>query len=361
MNEIRIAIVGVGNCASALVQGIEYYRRNPDDSLGLMYRDVGGYRVSDIWVVAAFDVDRRKVGYPLEEAILAPPNCIRPICPDLDPTGVTVRMGPVLDGCASHMEGYPENRAFRVASLPPVDVAQVLLETRAEILVSYLPVGSEEASRHYAQCCLEAGVSLVNCMPAFIVSDPSWAERFRVARIPCVGDDVKSQVGATILHRVLARLFEERGARLGRTYQLNTGGNTDFLNMLDRSRLISKKVSKTEAVQVALLERLEDGNIHIGPSDYIPWLQDNKICFLRLEAKGFGGAPIEFEARLSVQDSPNSAGVAVDAIRVCKIARDRSDGGPLLPISAYAMKHPPVQMHEAEARAAIQAYLSGQP
>lgn len=361
MTAIRIALVGVGNCASALLQGIEKHRRNPDDFLGLMNPDMGGYRPSDIRVVAAFDVDRRKVGRSLEEAILAPPNCIHPICPDLDPTGVTVRMGPVLDGCAPHMESHPENRAFRVSPISPVDVAQVLRDTGAEILVNYLPVGSEEASRHYARCCLESGVSLINCMPTFIVSDPAWAERFRAARIPCIGDDIKSQVGATILHRVLARLFEERGARLERTYQLNTGGNSDFLNMMERSRLTSKKESKTEAVQSALAGRLADEDIHIGPSDYVPWQQDSKVCFLRLEAKGFGGAPIELEARLSVQDSPNSAGVVVDAIRVCKVARDRSDAGPLLPISAYAMKHPPVEMQESDARAAVQAYILGRP
>ena len=359
MSEIRLALVGVGNCASALLQGIEHYRRNPDESVGLMHRDLGGYQPSDIRVVAAFDVDRRKVGRPLEEAILAPPNCIRPIYPYLGATGVPVLMGPVLDGVAPHMEAYPEDRAFRVAQLPPVDVAQALRDAHAEILLSYLPVGSEEASRHYARCCLEAGVSLINCMPAFIVSDPAWAERFRAARIPCVGDDVKSQVGATIIHRVLAHLFEERGARLERTYQLNTGGNTDFLNMLERSRLASKKVSKTEAVQSVLSERLADEDIHIGPSDYVPWQGDNKVCFLRIEAKGFAGAPIELEARLSVQDSPNSGGVAIDAIRVCKVARERGDAGPLLPISAYAMKHPPVQMDEPEARAAIEAYLVG--
>jgi myo-inositol-1-phosphate synthase len=357
MNEIRIAVVGVGNCASALLQGIEHYRRNTDDSLGLMHRDVGGYLPSDIRIVAAFDVDRRKVGKPLEEAVFAPPNCIRPICPVLPPTGVTVQMGPVLDGVAPHMEAFPEERAFRVADLPPADVTKALRAAGTEILLNYLPVGSEEASRHYARCCLEAGVSFINCMPAFIVSDPVWAERFRAARIPCVGDDIKSQVGATIIHRILAHLFEERGARLERTYQLNTGGNTDFLNMQEKNRLTSKKVSKTEAVQAALSERLADENIHIGPSDYVPWQGDNKFCFLRIEAKGFAGAPIELEARLSVQDSPNSGGVVVDAIRVCKVARERGDAGPLLPISAYTMKHPPEQMEESEACDAIQAYL----
>ncbi|GAB4256718.1 MAG: inositol-3-phosphate synthase [Deferrisomatales bacterium] len=358
MGEIRLAVVGVGNCASALLEGIEYYRRHPEESMGLMHPEVGGYRPWDIRVVAAFDVDRRKVGHTLEEAVRARPNCTRPICPDLPPSGVTVQMGPVLDGVAPHMARYPEDRAFRVAEREPVEVARVLRDSGAEVLVSYLPVGSEEASRHYARCCLEAGVSLVNCMPAFIVSDPRWGERFRQAGIPCVGDDIKSQVGATVVHRVLARLFAERGARLERTYQLNTGGNTDFLNMLERERLASKKVSKTEAVQSALPDPLPEECIHIGPSDYVAWQEDNKVCFLRMEARGFGGAPIEIEARLSVQDSPNSGGVAVDAIRVCKVARDRGDAGPLLPISAYAMKHPPVQMTEPEARAKIEAYLA---
>ncbi|MBI5441891.1 MAG: inositol-3-phosphate synthase [Deltaproteobacteria bacterium] len=359
MAGIRVAIVGVGNCASALLQGIEFYRRNPSAAMGLMHAELGGYRTWDIQPVAAFDVDARKVGRPLEEAILARPNCIRPICPDLAPTGVTVQMGPVLDGVAAHMAHYPDERAFRVGEERPVDVVSVLRESGAEILVSYLPVGSEQASRSYAQACIEARVSLVNCMPAFIVSDPGWGERFRAAGIPCVGDDIKSQVGATIIHRVLAHLFAERGGRLDRTYQLNTGGNTDFLNMLEKSRLASKKVSKTEAVQSVLPEPLPPDQIHIGPSDYIPWQDDNKICFLRMEGRGFGGSPIELEARLSVQDSPNSGGVAVDAIRVCKVARDRGDAGPLLPISAYAMKHPPVQMDEPEARSAIEAYLAG--
>jgi len=358
MAEIRLAIVGVGNCAAALLEGIEYHRRHPEEFAGLMHADLCGYRPWDLRVVAAFDVDVRKVGRPLEEAILARPNCIRPICPDLPPTGVTVGMGPVLDGVAPHMDRYPEDRAFRVAEEEPTDVSRVLRESGAEILVNYLPVGSERASRHYAACCLEAGVSLVNCVPTFLVSDPAWAERFRAAGIPCVGDDIKSQVGATVIHRVLARLFSERGAALERTYQLNTGGNTDFLNMLEQGRLASKKVSKTEAVQTALPHPLPEDQIHIGPSDYVPWQEDNKVCFLRMEAKGFGGAPIELEARLSVQDSPNSGGVAVDAIRVCKVARDRGEAGPLLPISAYAMKHPPVQMPESEARAEIEAYLS---
>jgi len=256
------------------------------------------------------------------------------------------------------MADYPEDRSFRVAGAEPADVTRALRESGAEVLLNYLPVGSEEASRHYARCCLEAGVSLVNCMPTFIVSDPEWGERFRRAGIPCVGDDVKSQAGATVIHRVLTRLLTERGARLERTYQLNTGGNTDFLNMIERSRLASKKVSKTEAVQAELPEPLPADRVHIGPADYVPWQEDNKVCFLRMEAVGFGGAPIELEMRLSVQDSPNSGGVAVDAVRACRVARDRGEAGPLLPISAYAMKHPPTQMREAEALARIQSWLA---
>jgi myo-inositol-1-phosphate synthase len=358
MGEIRVGVVGVGNCAAALLQGIEYHRRHPGDLAGLMHPEVGGYKPWDLRPVAAFDVDARKVGRPLEEALLAAPNCIRPICPDLPPSGVTVEMGPVLDGVAPHMAEYPEERSFRVAQADPVDVARALRERGVEVLLSYLPVGSEEASRHYARCCLEAGVSLVNCMPAFIVSNPEWGERFREAGIPCVGDDVKSQVGATVIHRVLTRLFADRGARLERTYQLNTGGNTDFLNMLERTRLTSKKISKTEAVQSALPAPLPADRIHIGPSDYVPWQEDNKVCFLRMEAVGFGGSPIELEARLSVQDSPNSGGVAVDAVRACKLARERGEAGPLLPISAYCMKHPPAQMSEPEALARIEAWLA---
>jgi len=358
MGEIRLAVIGVGNCASALLHGIDYYRQNQNDSLGLIHHDIGGYKPWDIRVVAAFDVDRRKVGLPLNKALTALPNCVKPVCGPLPESEVVVRMGPVLDGVAAHMAQYPEDRAFRSSDAEPVDVGRVLRESGAHVAVSYLPVGSEKASRHYAQCCLDAGVSLVNCMPAFIVSDAEWGEKFRRANIPCVGDDIKSQFGATVVHRVLARLMTERGARLERTYQLNTGGNTDFLNMLERDRLASKKVSKTEAVQSVLPTPLDEENIHIGPSDYVPWQGDNKVCFLRMEAKGFGGAPIEIEARLSVQDSPNSGGVAVDAIRVCKVARDRGQGGPLLPISAYTMKHPPVQMDEPEARRKIESYLN---
>ncbi|MCD6353252.1 MAG: inositol-3-phosphate synthase, partial [Proteobacteria bacterium] len=353
----KIAIAGVGNCAAALIEGIEYYRHNPDDTLGLMHKNLGGYLPSDIKVVAAFDIDERKVGKPLKVAIKAKPNCIQPIWEDLPNYGVTVEMGPVMDGIASHMKEYPKDRAFQPADCPPVDVEKVLRDTEPDILLCYLPVGSEEAVRYYARCCLNTGVSLINCMPVFIVSNPDWGKKFFKRGIPVIGDDVKSQLGATILHRVLALLFEERGARLERTYQLNTGGNTDFLNMLERSRLITKKISKTESVQSQLKVPLDDDNIHIGPSDYVPWQNDNKVCFIRMEARGFGGIPFELEARLSVQDSPNSGGVTIDAIRYCKLARDRGEAGPLLPISAYCMKHPPVQMTDHEARKLIDEYI----
>jgi myo-inositol-1-phosphate synthase len=356
--KIRVAVTGVGNCASALIQGIEYYRHHPAEDLGLMHRELGGYLPEDLDIVAAFDVDRRKVGRPLQEAVLAPPNCIRPIWPNLPDYGVLVQMGPVLDGVAPHMREFPPERTFVVADEEPVAVDTVLKETRADIMVNYLPVGSGEATRYYAGCCLRAGVSLINCMPEFIASDPAWARQFEEKGIPLIGDDIKSQVGATIIHRVLARLFEERGAKIQRTYQLNTGGNTDFLNMLERNRLINKKISKTAAVQSQLSTPLADEDIHIGPSDYVPWQGDNKVCFLRIEAVNFCGVPLELEARLSVQDSPNSAGVVIDAIRFCQVARNRGEAGVLLPASAYLMKHPPRQMAEDEARRLLEVYLT---
>ncbi len=354
---IRLAVVGVGNCASALFQGIEHYARTGND-LGLMHAKLCGYRPQDIKVVAAFDVDARKVGRPFNQAILAKPNCVTPICTDLPPSEVVVQMGPVLDGVAPHMADFPPERTFVVAEAEPVDVVKVLQETGADILVNYLPVGSEEASRHYAECCLKAKVAMVNCLPAFIASDSKWAARFETAHLPLVGDDIKSQVGATIVHRILTRLCEERGARIRRTYQLNTGGNTDFLNMLEHSRLTSKRISKTEAVQSQLKEPLPEEAIHIGPSDYVAWQNDNKVCFLRLEAEGFAGVPFHIEARLSVQDSPNSAGVAIDAIRLCRVALDRGEAGPLMAACAYLMKHPPEQMPDSLARRRLEEYIT---
>ena len=363
MGKIRIAIAGCGNCASSLVQGIEYYRALADDkkkrSLGLMHYDLGGYKPQDLEVVAAFDIDRRKVGKPVGRALLAKPNCTKIFCSKIINNGVMVHMGPVLDGVAEHMKDYDEDERFVVASESPADVEKVLKKSRAEILVNYLPVGSEQAVRFYAQCCLNTGVSMVNCMPVFIASDPGWAKKFADKGLPIVGDDIKAQVGATIVHRTLTKLFEDRGVKLDRTYQLNTAGNTDFLNMLNHTRLKSKRISKTEAVQSQLKERLEAANIHIGPSDYIRWQKDNKVCFLRMEGRGFGGVPLHIELRLSVEDSPNSGGVSIDAIRCCKMARDRGVGGVLTSISAYTMKHPPVQMRDEVARGNVEKFIAG--
>jgi len=358
---IKLAIAGVGNCASSLVQGIEYYqRRASTETAGLLHPVIGGYRLSDIKVVAAFDVDRRKVGRPLEEAIFAPPNCTTIFQRELPPSGVIVQMGPVLDGVAAHMLDYPEDRAFRVADQKPVDVARVLRETGAHVLICYMPVGSEEAVKYYARCCLEAGVAMVNCVPVFIASHPEWAEEFRRKNIPVIGDDIKSQLGATIVHRMLARLMCDRGVKLERTYQLNTGGNTDFLNMLEQSRLRSKRISKTESVQSQLDTPLEEGNIHIGPSDFVPWQKDNKVCFMRLEYRGFGDVPMNIELRLSVEDSPNSAGMGIDCIRCAKLALDRGLGGPLLEVSAFTMKHPPQQWRDTEARERLERWIAGE-
>ncbi len=361
---IRIGIVGVGNCASALLQGIEFYRemgqRNKDAiPLGLMHLDIGGYKPWDIEVTAAFDIDRRKVGKPLREAIFAKPNCTRVIYPNLNDSAVIVSMGEVLDGVSEHMMEYPEDRAFRVSDQKPCNVEKVLRESGAEILLNYLPVGSDQATAFYAEACLKTGVSLINCMPSFIVSDPLWAKRFEAKGIPVVGDDVKSQMGATIIHRALVKLFADRGVRLDRTYQINTGGNTDFLNMLNRDRLKNKRISKTEAIQSLLETPLEPENIHIGPSDYVPWQEDNKVCFLRMEGRGFGEVPLNLELRLSVEDSPNSWGMTIDAIRCCQIARERGIGGPLLSISAYAMKHPLIQYPDDQAKIMVEEFIAG--
>ncbi len=355
---VRLAIAGVGNCASSLIQGLEYYRdRAPDSVAGLMHTDIGGYGITDVIPVAAFDVDRRKVGQPLHEAVFAKPNCTTVFQSELPDFGVTVQMGPVLDGVADHMARYPEDQAFRVADEAPVDLVAALKESRAEVLVCYLPVGSEEAVRTYARACLEAGVAMVNCVPVFIASHPEFAEEFKRRGLPIVGDDIKSQFGATILHRIIARMLCDRGVGLERTYQLNTGGNTDFMNMLEHSRLESKRVSKTESVQSQLDLPLEPDNIHIGPSDYVAWQRDNKVCFLRLEWNGFGDVPMNLEARLSVEDSPNSAGVVIDAVRCAKLALDRGLSGPLEEVSAYTMKHPPRQMRDSDAREELERFL----
>ena len=361
---IRIAVVGVGNCASALIQGIEFYRaggqKNPKfESLGLMHLDIGGYKPWNIEVGAAFDIDRRKVGKPLREAIFAKPNCTKIIFPSFNDSAVTVSMGEVLDGVSEHMNDYPEDRIFLVANQKPCHVEKVLKDSGVDILLNYLPVGSDQATQFYAEACLNAGVSLINCIPSFIASDSRWARRFEEKGIPVVGDDVKSQMGATIIHRVLAKLFEDRGVRLDRTYQINTGGNTDFLNMLNRHRLKNKRISKTEAIQSQLDVPLEPENIHIGPSDYVPWQNDNKVCFLRMEGRGFGEVPLNLEMRLSVEDSPNSGGMTIDAIRCCQLARERGIGGPLLSISAYTMKHPITQFPDNEAKAMVEQFIEG--
>jgi myo-inositol-1-phosphate synthase len=363
---IRIAVVGVGNCASSLIQGIAHYGRlerqgtgaTPEEALGLMHHRIGPYGPGDIEVVAAFDIDERKVGRPVGQAIFAPPNNTAVFHAEV-PAGPVVQMGDLLDGMGAHMAAYPENRRFVPAKRPVADIERVLRESRAEVLVNYLPVGSQAATERYARACLETGVSLVNCMPVFIVSEEGWGARFQRAGIPCVGDDIKAQVGATIVHRVLARLFRDRGVALDHTYQLNVGGNTDFLNMLEHSRLASKKVSKTEAVQSQLETPMPAEDVHIGPSDFVPWMKDNKVCFLRMEGRGFGGVPLNLELRLSVEDSPNSAGVAVDAIRCCKLARDRGIAGPLTAVSAYCMKHPPQQLPDTDARDRMNDFIAG--
>ncbi len=423
MPEIRIAIAGVGNCASSLVQGISYYaarRADGLDPIGLRHPDLGGYRVEDILPVAAFDIDSRKVGRPLNEAIFALPNNTKKFAePGManaqKPTGangdangnghdlgsrseatarsgaaarsgaggqshsaglseaaaarigsaeslahreVIVQMSPILDGISPHMADYPPHQRFEPSQESPVDVVRALRDSGAEILLNYLPVGSQQATEFFAEACLQAGVSLVNCIPVFIVSHLKWAGRFTAAGIPCVGDDVKAQVGATITHRTLVRLFQERGVRVDSTYQINTGGNTDFLNMLSRDRLASKKISKTDAVQSQMDVPIEKDHIHIGPSDFVPFLKDNKVCFMRLEGTGFGGVPMNIEARLSVEDSPNSAGVVVDAIRCCKLARDAGLAGPIEAASAWTMKHPPRQMVDADALAGMEEFVA---
>jgi len=361
---IKIAIVGIGNCASSLIQGIHYYRgKNAEDVIGLMHWEIDGYRPGDIEVVAAYDVDKRKVGKDVHEAVFAEPNCTKAIYPDLPRSGVTVRMGRILDGVADHMKNYDDKFTFVLADRSETteeEVVKVLKESGAEILLNYLPVGSEEATRFYAECALEAGIAFINNIPVFIASDPEWAKRFEEKNIPVIGDDIKSQMGATIVHRVLTDLFKKRGVKLERTYQLNTGGNTDFLNMLSRDRLISKKVSKTEAVQAVTAKRLNDENIHIGPSDYVAWQKDNKICFIRMEGKLFGDVPMNLELRLSVEDSPNSAGVAIDAIRCTKLALQRGQGGVLYAPAAYFCKHPPRQFTDGEAFQMIEQFVRGE-
>mgnify|MGYP000563098789 FL=1 len=363
MEKIKIALIGVGNCSSSLIQGIYYYRdKDPQDIIGLMHHEIGGYQPEDIQVVLAFDIDERKVGVDVHRAIFSKPNCTTVFYPDVPPSGILVKMGKVLDGFADHMNDYDDENTFVLAKKPEPtkeEVVKALKESGTEILLNYLPVGSEEATRFYAECALEANVAFINNIPVFIASDPVWAKRFEEKNIPIVGDDIKSQVGATITHRVLTDLFNKRGVKLERTYQLNTGGNTDFLNMLNRHRLASKKKSKTEAVQAVTSHRLADKNIHVGPSDYVPWQKDNKICFIRMEGKLFGDVPMNIELRLSVEDSPNSAGVVIDSIRCTKLALDRGQGGVLFAPSAYFCKHPLHQFTDDEAFQMIERFIDG--
>ena len=360
MTAIRIAIVGIGNCASSLVQGLEYYREGANDMVGLMHWELGGYKPSDIKVVAAWDVDRRKVGADVAEAIFAKPNCTAVFAATIPATGTVVKMGAVFDGVAEHMADYKDDRTFIVANDEQPTREQVIAELKAsgaDVLMNYLPVGSQKATEFYAECALEAGVAFVNNIPVFIASDPVWAKKFEDAGVAIIGDDIKAQLGATIVHRVLTDLFAKRGVKLDRTYQLNTGGNTDFLNMSNHRRLESKKISKTEAVQSVAAERLDDDNVHIGPSDYVPWQNDNKVCFLRMEGQLFGGVPMNLELRLSVEDSPNSAGVAIDMIRCAKIASDRGLKGVVDPASAYFCKHPRTQMTDDLAHEAVEQFI----
>jgi myo-inositol-1-phosphate synthase len=352
---VRAAIAGVGNCASSLVQGLEYYQdADADESVpGLMNVVLGGYHVSDVEVVAAFDVDAAKVGLDVGKAIFSGQNNTVRFA-SVGELGVEVQRGPTLDGLGRYYR-----QAIEESPAPAVDVAEVLRASGADVLVSYLPVGSEEAQKHYAAACLEAGVGFVNAIPVFIASDPEWAARFEAAGVPIIGDDIKSQVGSTIVHRILARLFEDRGLVLDRTYQLNVGGNMDFKNMLERDRLISKKISKTQAVTSQVENGIADEHVHIGPSDHVPWLEDRKWAYIRLEGRNFGDVPLNVELKLEVWDSPNSAGVIIDAVRCAKLAMDRGIGGPLLGPSAYFMKSPPVQYHDDEAHRLVEEFVAG--
>ncbi len=363
MAKIKIAIVGVGNCTSSLLQGIQYYKnKTSKDSIGLMHWEINGYKPYDIEVAVAFDIDKRKVGKDVNEAIFERPNCTAVFCRKIPKSGVTVKMGKILDGFSDHMKDYDDDYTFVPSDKPEPtkkDIVRILKESGTEILLNYLPVGSEEATKFYAECALEAGVAFINNIPVFVASNPEWAKKFEEKNVPIIGDDIKAQLGATITHRVLTDLFNKRGVKLERTYQLNTGGNTDFLNMHNSSRLASKKISKTEAVQAVAANRLAERDIHIGPSDYVPWQNDNKVCFIRMEGRLFGDVPMNLELRLSVEDSPNSAGVAIDSIRCCKLAIDRGQGGILDGPSAYFCKHPPKQLTDEKAYEATEEFIAG--
>ncbi len=361
MTPINVALAGIGNCASSLIQGIAHYSNGgANEAIGLSHWDIGGWRPKDLKIVTAFDIDSRKVGKDVAEAIFAEPNCTAVFCDHVQPSGTIVQMGPVLDGVAPHMLEAPARRSFRIADAPEPsldDVVEMLKRTEAHVLLNYMPVGSQKATEFYAEAALRARVAFVNNMPVFIASNPEWAQRFADAGVPLIGDDIKAQIGATIVHRTLTDLFARRGVKLDRTYQLNTGGNTDFLNMLARDRLESKRISKTEAVQSVAAKRLDDDDIHVGPSDYVAWQNDNKVCFLRMEGELFGGVPMNLELRLSVEDSPNSAGVAIDLVRCAALARARGIGGVLDAPSSAFCKHPRTQVPDRVAHRDLEAFI----
>lgn len=360
---IRTAIVGLGNCASSLVQGVAYCRAEGDAAVGVPFPVLGGYRPGDVEIVAAFDVDARKVGLDVAEAIFQAPNCTKVFFPDVPKTGAVVRRGPDLDGVSAFMRNQMPSRSFVTSDEPALDAAAIvatLRERRVDVVINFLPVGSQAAVEFYAACAIEAGCALVNGIPVLIASDRAWSAKFRAAGLPVLGDDFKAQMGATIVHRTLSHLFDMRGVHMDRTYQLNIGGNTDFLNMMDHDRLLTKRLSKTEAVQTAMVERLDDQQIRIGPSDYVPWLDDNKIAYVRLEGKLFGGVPMEIEARVSVEDSPNAAAMALGAIRLAKIAKDRGLAGDLGSAASFLFKHPPVQVDDEVGLEAMLKFADGE-
>lgn len=362
---IRVAIIGLGNCASSLIQGIHYYRQQnaaKKDTFGLIHKSIGDYQAGDIDIVAAFDIDKRKVGKSVEQAMFAPPNCTAIFHSDIPASGVTVQMGNILDGFSEHMQNYPDPQTFLPSDVeqPTEDeVVAHLKKTKTEVMMNYLPVGSQKATEFYARCALKAGVAFVNNIPVFIASNPLWAEKFRQHGLPIIGDDIKAQAGATITHRTLIDMLVKRGVKIKRTYQLNTGGNTDFLNMKNQERLESKKTSKTAAVTSQVPYEMNSNDVYIGPSDYVPWQNDNKLCFLRIEGELFGGVPMNMEMRLSVEDSPNSAGVAIDSIRCAKLALDRGLSGPVEAPSSYFCKHPPIQVTDSQAYKLTNAFIDG--
>ena len=359
---IRTAIVGLGNCASSLVQGVAYCRALGDEAIGVPFPVLGGWRPEDVEIVAAFDVDARKVGLDVSEAIFREPNCTAIFHRDVPAAGVIVQRGPDLDGVSAFMRNQMPSRSFVVSDLPPLTREEIVAALKAagvEVIINFLPVGSQEAVEFWAGCAIEAGCALVNGIPVLIASDPRWSARFKAAGLPVLGDDFKAQMGATIVHRTLSHLYDMRGVKMDRTYQLNVGGNTDFLNMMDHDRLLTKRLSKTEAVQTAMVDRLDDQQIRIGPSDYVPWLNDNKIAYVRIEGRLFGGVRTEIEARVSVEDSPNAAAMALIAIRLAKIARERGLAGDVGSLASFLFKHPPVQVDDEVGLARMLAFADG--